>query len=377
MTCRRPVSAWTLCGAVALVTMLLVPAGHAQLSSAASAVQRLWYQAYDQGVRAALAGNWTLAIPALEAAKRGGPAPGRRVLFQGDRVDVFNPDYYLGLAYNATSRFAEAEAAFARVADAGLVRQGDREFEELRKQRARATYERTLLDGERAIAAGRYAEAEKALQEVVQSLADDGRAGKLAARAREALNTGNVAQQAPPVYQAPVPPPEVRPTDPTPVPTPAPDTKTATVEPRPAEPAKPGPKDPGPPPAKAAASNNPRVDPRPMPPVFVDDATAERQGMAAYFAGDYDEAIRVLKPAFDASPPSQRVTFYLACSYAARALLTGARDQGTVDEVRQMFAYASGDSPQFTADRAFISPAVLRMLGSTAPAATPRRATAS
>ena len=49
--------------------------GHARAQSAAAAIQRLWYQAYDQGVRAATAGNWALAIPALEAARRGGPAP--------------------------------------------------------------------------------------------------------------------------------------------------------------------------------------------------------------------------------------------------------------------------------------------------------------
>ena len=45
--------------------------------------------------------------------------------------------------------------------------QGDREFEELRKQTARATYERTLQDGDRAVAAGRFADAEKALQALI------------------------------------------------------------------------------------------------------------------------------------------------------------------------------------------------------------------
>ena len=113
-------------GLLALALALGVSAGRASVSISAIAApeQALWYQAYDQGVKATRAGEWALAISALEVARRGGPAPGRRVAFQGDRVDVFNPDYYLGLAYNATRRYAEAEAAFARVVSAGLVRAG-------------------------------------------------------------------------------------------------------------------------------------------------------------------------------------------------------------------------------------------------------------
>ncbi len=86
----------------------------------------------------------------------------------------------------------------------------------------------------------------------------------------------------------------------------------------------------------------------------------------------------MFKPAFDIEPPTHRVTFYLACSYAARALWTGAAAiPASLDEARQMFTYASGDSAQFAADRAFISPAVLRMLGSTAPQSARRAAAAS
>ena len=80
---------------------------------------------------------------------------------------------------------------------------------------------------------------------------------------------------------------------------------------------------------------------------------------------------------FDVDPPSQRVAFYLACSYVARAVLGGAADKTVLDEAQRMFTYAVGDSAQFAADRAFISPAVLRALGSTAPRAERRAATAS
>ena len=377
-------------GLLALALTLSVWAGHASVPTLAIAApeQALWYQAYDQGVKAALAGNWTLAIPALEVARRGGPAPGRRVAFQGDRVDVFNPDYYLGLAYNATRRYAEAEAAFARVASAGLVRQGDREFEELRKQSAKATYERTIQDGDRALSAGRFADAEKALQAMIGTLADDGRAGKLVERAREALNTGNVAQQAPPTYTTPEPPPNVQQTVQQQTVPPA-NTPLANAVQRPpgtpptANTATPAAKAPDP--KDAANVNkapnppaNARVNPRPpAPPAPVNEARAELEGMTAYLAGDYDAAIRILKPVFDIDPPSRRVAFYLACSHVARAVLGGAADKATLDEAQRMFAYAGGDSAEFTADRAVISPAVLRTLGSKAPQTERRAATAS
>lgn len=381
--------------ALALVLGVLAGAARMPMLAIAAPEQALWYQAYDQGVKAALAGNWALAIPALEVARRGGPAPGRRVAFQGDRVDVFNPDYYLGLAYNATRRYAEAEAAFARVATAGLVRQGDREFEELRKQTARATYERTLQDGDRAVAAGRFADAEKALQSIIGTLADDGRAGKLVERAREALGAGNVAQQAPPSYPPPssTPPPPVPTSVPTPVQTPVQtspppvDTRVATTSVPPLTPVTPGYI--GTPgrtitdaktPANRVANpiENAAVDPRASAAKApVNEARAELEGMTAYLAGDYDAAIRILKPVFDVDPPSQRVAFYLACSYVARAVLGGAAGEDILAEARQMFTYAAGDSAQFAADRAFISPVVLQRLGSTAPQSARRAAAAS
>lgn len=383
-------------GLLALALTLGVSAGRASVSMPAVAApeQALWYQAYDQGVKATRAGEWALAISALEVARRGGPAPGRRVAFQGDRVDVFNPDYYLGLAYNATRRYGEAEAAFARVASAGLVRQGDREFEELRKQTARATYERTLQDGDRAVSAGRFADAEKALQALIGTLADDGRAGKLVERARESLNAVNVTQPAPSYPPAsttpvPTPPPPVPVSVPTPVqkapPSSNPRVAITTTPPR--APVRPGYV--GTPaltitdaktPANRAANpiENAVVDPRASAAKApVNEARAELEGMTAYLAGDYDAAIRILRPVFDIDPPSQRVAFYLACSYVARAVLGGAADKATLDEAQRMFTYAAGDSTQFAADRGFISPAVLRALGSTAPRAERRAATAS
>jgi tetratricopeptide (TPR) repeat protein len=335
--------------------------------------ERLWYQAYDEGVRAVQRGDWATAIPALEAAKRGGPAPGRRVLFQGDRVDVFNPDYYLGLAYNATKRFNEADAAFARVASANLIGPTDRLYDELRKQTARASYERVLTDGERALRAGRLADVEKLVAGVIGSLADDGRAGELAKRAKDetaqlasaSANNAPVANALPPVV-------EQRPTDQPPA---ANDPKLAANDPKtPAgEPTK-GvtpvlpPRNNPPQNSKESDAKNAGVavatrpaTPAARPPALLGDSEAALLGATAYFQGRYDEAVRILTPAFQMSPPSNLVTFYLAASKAA-LVAAGRADRATLTEAREMFSYAVGGGPLDRHLR-YISPRVREMLG--------------
>jgi hypothetical protein len=255
-------------------------------------------------------------------------------------VDVFNPDY-TSLAHNATRRSAPRRGGLARVTERASCERS--QFREP-PQAARATYERTVLDAERAIDAGQFAEAEKTLQAVVGTLAGDDRAGKLVSRVRE-LSAAALARET-----AAVPPggttPDVRQstqgttvTIAEPGPT-VPDTDLykappeRNVETRPAAPIA---KAPDPP-------RNARVDPRPTPAAPIDEARAELEGTTAYLAGDYDAAIRLLRPVFDIDPPSSRVAFYLACSYVARAALGGVVAEPTLDEARRMFTYAGGDS---------------------------------
>jgi tetratricopeptide (TPR) repeat protein len=358
-----------------LVTSAVVPGARAQ---SPAGFQRLWYQSYDEGVRAAQKGDWATAIQTLEAAKRSGPAPGRRVLFQGDRVDVFNPDYYLGLAYNATKRFADAEAAFARVTTDKLVVAGDRQFDELRKQTEFARYERAVADAERALRAGRFTEVEKAIAPIIGSIADDGRAGSLAQRAKDAvakLATARVdVQQGPPASAnvrgeqpgAPGAPAKadaekVAANDPKALP-PVVATTPAQVPTNPLNlpPMRPyvpeGDKN-------TAALGNPVRPPPPdnrqTPPL--NEAEIALRGATLYFEGNYDEAVRVLSPAFAVDPPSNIVAFYLACSHAA-LLASGRTAPSTLDEARQMFSYARGGG-SLQRHLRLISPRVLQMLG--------------
>lgn len=370
------VSAVVVAGLVALTG-----AAHARLAAQPSAgFQRLWYQAYDEGVRAVQKGDWPTAIQLLESAKRSGPAPGRRVLFQGDRVDVFNPDFYLGLAYNATKRFKEAEAAFRQVALDKLIVTGDKQYDELTTQTAAASYEGTLADAERALLAGQYGGAERIVARYAGSRLDDGRATELRKRIEAesfraaAANEAKVAQQpsATNVGTTDTPPEANLPADdpkraannakePIKEPGNAPaDTTGDVVAPPGANNRPPIAKVPG---ARNAGLANPTrpATPSGRPPVPLTDNEAALLGATAYFEGNYEEAVRVLTPAYMAFPPAHIVTFYWACSKAA-LVASGRADRTSLTEPREVFASVKNDAG---VDRhlRYISPRVREMLG--------------
>ncbi|MGE0461105.1 MAG: hypothetical protein AB7Q16_07025 [Vicinamibacterales bacterium] len=357
----------------------------ALLSSTPAAQQRdvrLWYQAYDEGVRAVQRGDWAAAIASLEAARQSGPAPGRRVLFQGDRVDRFNPDYYLGLAYLATRRFADAEAAFRRVLDAKILTQGDKEFPTLGAQLASATYERLLADGERAIAARRYADAEKAAKDA-EGLApsSDGRAARLAAVARfegviaRAENATTRGQW----YDAQVALDEAGKLG-------VSADRVAELRRRLAESERRAEAIVEAPPAEKGlpTQDAPPIENQPDPTrdpgnvVRVPDGTLNVEGtqpplptpgdppeypaLVAFLGGNYSEAVALLTPLARAGQATPRALLYLACSNAA-LVATGRAGDDVLTEARAQFARAGPLGPS-APDRRYISPRLLRMLGS-------------
>lgn len=361
--------------------LALTGAAHArQAAPSAAGFQRLWYQAYDEGVRAVQRGDWPTAIQLLESAKRSGPAPGRRVLFQGDRVDVFNPDYYLGLAYNASKRFKEAEAAFRQVALDKLIVTGDKQYDELTRQTASAAYESTLADAERMLVLGQYGGAGRIVARYAGSRLDDGRATELRKRIEAenfkaaAANEAKATQQ-PPATNAGI-------TDTLPATNPpvtdaklaANDAKEPIKEPGnvPADTTRDVVAPPGannrPPIAKAPDAKNAGLanptrpgTPTVRPPAQLTDDEAALLGATAYFEGNYEEAVRVLTPAFEAAPPEYRVTFYLACSKAA-LVASGRADRSTLTEAREMFNSARGGR-DLSQHLRYISPRVREMLG--------------
>lgn len=343
--------------------------GHAAATQQSSAAfRRPWYQAYDEGVRAVQQGDWPAAIAALEDAKRTGPAPGRRVLFQGDRVDVFNPDYYLGVAYNATKRFAEADAAFARVQNDKLVVRGDRLFDELQKQASVASYERALAEGARALSAGRLGDAEKIASGVLGSAVSDSRASDLLQRIKDASQSKPAYPVETTVAQGPPPQPQnadpkadspSRETQP-------PVTQTANAPPNTTMPTTTAviPVTPGNNPldrAKTPGGSTRGGLPTERIPSQPQNADAVAlSGATAYYQGNYQDAIRILAPTVQTRGASRLAAFYLACAQAA-LVARGQADASTLDDARQSFATARGSATE--AHLRYISPRVLQLLG--------------
>ena len=84
--------------------------------------------------------------------------------------------------------------------------------------------------------------------------------------------------------------------------------------------------------------------------------------MALFFKGDYAGAVAQLRSVSGGPTPTARAYFYLACAEAG-LVLTGQGDVPMLEEARGLYANANGNSGEFSADRRFISPSVLTLLG--------------
>ena len=87
--------------------------------------------------------------------------------------------------------------------------------------------------------------------------------------------------------------------------------------------------------------------------------------MAAFFAGNYKEAIRRLEERLDgegALPGSSRALFYLACANAALAELPGENAAARLDSARRLYGRISspGDVER---DLRYVSPKVRAAIG--------------
>jgi hypothetical protein len=329
---------------LALVFGLFIASQAAAQNPARRADTRAWYQAYSDGTKAIQQGKWQEAIDSLEAAKRAGaPKPGRKVPSYGDNFVDFIPDYYLGIAYLNLKQYAQADRAFGAVRTSGLIGPRDREYGEFDKQAtvARAEVNRTpaVANAPPPVAAGTTA----------------------AANPPPTVPAGTIQQQPPGTVQQQNVPSNVA--------------TTAAVQQAPAQ---------GKPPSIAGQtvpppSNGPRAVPsnsaanaaalRPVvrppvaPPISPRQVAPvnERAAIGAYLSGQYDQVSSLLGGAVAANAGTPRAYFYLACSRTALAIL-GQSDANAVADARAMLARA-GDPAQFSADRRYISPRVLQMLG--------------
>jgi hypothetical protein len=301
---------------------------------------RAWYQAYSDGTRAFQQRRWQEAIDSFEAAKRaaGAPKPGRRVPSYGDNFVDFIPDYYLGVAYTNLNQYGPADRAFAAVRASGLIGPRDREYAEFQK-----------LSG--------MASAQLKVPSTVAGIANPPAAGN----AGNTLAANQPADNPNPAIQQPIPPSN--------------NASAAVQQPPPqtnnplANAGLPAPIGRGTPAATAGNAGGKAPAPRPISPTpqnrpIAPGAVAaanEQAAIGAYLSGQYDQVETLIGKDAAANAATPRAYFYLACSQTALAIL-GRADANAVNNARTTLSRA-GDPAQFAADRRYISPRVLQMLG--------------
>jgi hypothetical protein len=313
---------------------------------------RTWYQAYDDGMRAIQQRNWQAVVDNMEAAKRAGaPKPGRKIPFVGDRYADFIPDYYLGIAYLNLKRYAESEKAFESVRASGLIGQRDPEYAQFQTQFNTAR-----------------SSALQALGKVDVPVTND-------PRAKADVNEPKIS---PPTVGAPVsgdprdgivtagqPPPAQAPQQPLAQATPSSVQSAQSLAVANAKTPPFGPTNKTTPPNTRGNAANSRT-PAPSLPSNAITARAvsplvEQQAVSAYLAGRYDQTAAMLASVASGTGFSPRAYFYLACSRTALAA-SGQADPASIADARALLARA-GDQAQFSADKRYISPRVLQMLG--------------
>ena len=284
---------------------------------------RLWYEAYDDGVREVEQGNYQAGVASLQSAISKRPEQARRVAFYGGRVDAYIPDYYLGVAHLALGNYEEADTAFQRARAAELIAPGDAQYAEFDAQASRASAEVS----------------------------------------RQAAQIARGVE--PPSQPAPVEPPPVLP------PT-VPDVETVlppvarggdpAIDGRPGgrnleellDP-DPSPVLPGGSPGREPATS--RGGPIVVPPPFID----ERAAIAAFFSGEYGDAAASLEALIDSGrDASARAHLYLAFSLAALVVTEGS-DEGRMETARLHLANA-GTTDALETDRRFLSPRLVALL---------------
>ncbi len=318
---------------------------------------RSWYQAYDDG-KAAIGKNDAAAIASLEAAKRIGPKPARNINTYGDAIVTFNPDYYLGVAHLNLKHYAEADAAFKRAQQAQLIAPKEKEYALLTSLAAKAAFELGLESSAKALAGKQFDQALETARQAAKTRgisADDvRRAIDLSGRIEKAMAVPN-----PPASPTPTP------SDPksTPAPTPTPaasgnSTPTPTPKPSPTSAATPSPT-----PRPTNNPTKPLPTPPPVSPTLPSAISAgERAGMKLFFNGDYAGAAAQMRTVSYGKSPTARAHFYFACAQAGLVLI-GRADRESLTEAQAYFEGARGDSEVFSADRQYVSPRILQLLG--------------
>ena len=348
-----------LTAAALLVTVTSSAWGQA---NRANQSQLRWYDAYDQALAAIKKADWTTAEKLLLQAQASGTKPGPRVFAYGDRYIRYFPDYQLGIVYLNTNRDREAEAAFARLGT--LLQPKDPEYAAFERQRREATFNRSFEEAVALAQKGDFTTAQARLGEARATKFDDTKVSRLSqditaemaklAKAQTPPAGGSPApvQQPPPYTQAPTTaggniPTTVGSTPPNVASRPGVITPRADPLTPSASTVKPGPSD-------NETFKNPGVIQPPSP-------AALRNGLLAFFSGDYGAAVPLLARAAEQPASNPRAAVFLACAKVG-LVLTGGADAMLLREARVDFQSANARQALSAADRRLISPRVLQQL---------------
>lgn len=315
-----------------------------------------WYDAYAEGVRAVQRGDLAAAERLLLQARKSGPQPGRRVFTYGDNYISFLPDYYLGLVYLRTNRSAQAETAFQTVRKQNVITLRDSEYATFERQSREATFNRAFAQAQQFAAAGNFDAVNVPLQEALATNIDNAKV--------QALSKETEVQRLAKASPAPV------------TPEPAVKTPVQTDAQSPAQTAPPLAANPPPayqPPFTSSGSRQPT--PRVTIPASTKNATVDKQGVIvpprtpaalrngilAFFSGDYGGAAQLLQDAAQQPGISPRAQVLLACAKVG-LVLSGRGDAVMLAQTQLEFQNAALDRYLTPADRRYISPRILQHL---------------
>jgi tetratricopeptide (TPR) repeat protein len=113
------------------LALFLLSAGVAEAS---------WYDDYDDGLKAARAGNWNVVVQKMSAAIKGAPKENNKAKTYGMNFINYHPYYYRGVANMNLGRYEEAIADFERTSGPGPENLGELDtlMERAKKQLAAA-----------------------------------------------------------------------------------------------------------------------------------------------------------------------------------------------------------------------------------------------
>jgi tetratricopeptide (TPR) repeat protein len=321
--------------------------------------RQAWYQLYDQAIDHVNKREWQEAETKLLAAQKGAQQAGRgagpQVLRYGTIRGPFFPSYYLGVVYLNTGRPAQAAKLFEQARAEGVDKV--RGFTQFTQLLAQAQAQAQSAGAKPPVVANNNTTPPPVTNPPTNTATNPPAGDKPATTEKPAPPTQSNTNAAPPPITAP------------PV-----DTRAQQLE-----------RD-----RNAAAQEVTRaLTARDLSAalaaqsklVAIDKAwattgdlqirinalrasiAAERRAMLAFFGGNYQETLQVLRQLEGSGALSPRGYFYRACSLAAIAMRENPRDAKGLDEARKQYArVTSGAMASLARDRQYVSPEILRVL---------------